>query len=466
MKPILAMKRTLLSVSLLFFSFSFARSAGEWNVVLIVADDLGYADLGCYGSKDIQSPNIDQLAREGVRFTDFYSNGPECTPTRTALLTGRYQQRAGGLECAIGLDNVGRYDDAMRLADAGQLGLPPAATVLPHVFRERGYATAMIGKWHLGEGPEFLPNRHGFDLFLGITGGAVDYFHHTEPKGVFLGIPIAGDRDFFRNTEPEDRKGEYLTSLISTEAVGWLRKQKADARFFLYLPYTAPHEPIQTPDDWREEPLTTDDWNKGSREAYVRMVEALDAGIGKVLAALEEKGAVEDTVVIFMSDNGPAKYGDAGELRGKKGQAFEGGIKVPCIARWPGRIAAGTVSRQTCITMDVAASLVGMLKASPRPGRALDGMDILGHVGEGRADIPRQLFWRKRRGAATWWAARDGDLKYVQLEDTEKGSNEEYLFDLSSDPNERNDLSGKAPELFSGMKAKLKQWEAEVKPER
>ncbi len=436
------------------------------NVVLIVADDLGFADLGCYGSEDIRSPNLDRLARQGVRFTRFYANAPECTPTRTALLTGRYQQRAGGLECAIGLGNVGRYEDAIRLDEAGQLGLPPSQTLLPGIFGDHGYATAMMGKWHLGEEAPFHPNRHGFDLFIGPLGGAVDYFHHTEPRGVFLGTPIAGDRDFYRNTTPVDRGGTYLTSLISEEAAAWIENRKSGEPFFLYLPYTAPHDPHQGPGDYRDTQLTTEEWSRGSRETYVEMVEALDHGVGRVLAALQENGFADQTLVIFFSDNGPARHGDDGELRGKKGQLFEGGIRVPCIARWPGRLPAGETVTQTAISMDLTASLVHLLDDPTGARETLDGIDILGHVATGRPDFPRLLFWRKKRGTTTWKAARDGDLKFVLKHDSSPPSSEEYLFDLAADPHERINLSTTRPAELQDLKAKLARWEQSVKAER
>lgn len=460
------MQRFLIPLLLIGLN-GYVISAPQWNVVLIVADDLGYADLGCYGSSDIRTPNLDRLAAEGVRLTNFYSNGPECTPTRTALLTGRYQQRAGGLECAIGLDNVGRYDDAIRLEKAGQLGLPPSHSILPRVFKDRGYRTAMLGKWHLGDGADFHPNQHGFDLFIGPTGGAVDYFHHTEPKGVFLGVPIEGELDFYKNSEPFNRRGEYLTGLISREAVNWIQDLDTDKDpFFLYLPYTAPHAPYQGPDDWSEEALTTDTWNTGSHETYVSMVQALDEGIGEIMTFLDKENLSDRTLVIFISDNGPTGLGDAGILRGKKGQLFEGGIKVPCIVRWPAYIPAGQVCSQTSVTMDLTASLVALLDADPLPGKELDGIDILSHIVRKDADFQRTLFWRKKRGESTWKAARDGPFKYVFLEDKDKKILEEHLFDLSADPGEKNDLAATHAERLSQLKQQLAQWEKEVKAER
>jgi arylsulfatase A-like enzyme len=214
------------------------------NIVLIMADDLGYGDVGCYGCKDIRTPAIDGLAAEGVRFTAFYSNAPECTPTRTALLTGRYQQRVGGLECALGIGNVGRYDDAIRLRKTNDMGLPVEETSIARMLKDAGYATAISGKWHLGYEPKFFPLRHGFDSWFGPVGGAVDYFHHVENTGQLA---------LYENDKPVQREG-YLTDLITDEAVSFIQRSRSKP-FFLYVAYTAPHTPYQGPDDKRPEPV-------------------------------------------------------------------------------------------------------------------------------------------------------------------------------------------------------------------
>src|SRR3954452_16842812 len=208
------------------------------NVVLILADDLGYGDLGCYGCPDVRTPNLDRLAPPGVRFTSFYSNGQECTPTRAALLSGRYQHRVGGLECAIGIGNVGRYDDADRLARGHDLGLPADRSELARLLKAAGYTTAITGKWHLGYEPKFLPPNHGFDESFGPLGGGVDYFYHTEPGGGPM---------LYQDGRPVRRDG-YMTDLITAEAEGVIRCPH-DRPFFLYVPYTAPHSPFQGPLD-------------------------------------------------------------------------------------------------------------------------------------------------------------------------------------------------------------------------
>jgi len=221
--------------------------AGRPNVVFILADDLGYGDLACYGRADIKTPCLDQLARQGVRFTNHYANGPECSPTRTALLTGRYQQWIGGLECAIGTGNVGRYDDAVRLREKHELGLPAEEQTIVRLLHDAGYATAIIGKWHLGYEPKFAPQHHGFDHTFYCIGGGMDYFHYLDN--------VAG-YNLFQDGNPIRREG-YFTDLITDDAMQFIQRQK-DRPFFLYVPYTCPHSPFQGPGDHRPNPLPLD----------------------------------------------------------------------------------------------------------------------------------------------------------------------------------------------------------------
>ena len=416
------------------------------NIVLILADDLGYGDVACYGCPDIRTPSIDLLAARGVRFTQFYSNGPECTPTRTALLTGRYPQRVGGLECAIGLGGVGRYDDAARLAAKGELGLPVEETSLARLLRDAGYETAVFGKWHLGYERKFLADRHGFDRSFGPLGGAVDYFHHVEPGGA----PMLRE-----DGEPVKREG-YLTDLVTEAAVAFLRGPRAKP-FFLYVPYTAPHSPYQGPDDRRDRPLTQEEWDKGDRKTFAAMVERMDRGVGEILRALDETGLSGNTLVVFTSDNGGDPRGRNLPFSGRKGGLYEGGIRVPCIARRPGVLRAGTASDRVGITMDLTASIVRI--AGARTPRPLDGIDLLG-------DAPRDrpLFWRARRGTVTWRAARGGPLKYVSRQDG--AALEEHLFDLDRDPAEKSDLLGSRGADAARLKSLLAAWEVDVRPAR
>jgi arylsulfatase A-like enzyme len=430
-----------------------AQSKQRSNVVLIMADDLGYGDVGYYGCKDIRMPAIDGLAAEGVRFTSFYSNAPECTPTRTALLTGRYQQRVGGLECALGIGNVGRYDDAIRLRQTHDLGLPIEETSIARMLKDAGYATAISGKWHLGYEPKFFPLRHGFDSWFGPVGGAVDYFHHVE---------YTGQLALYENDKPVQREG-YLTDLITDEAISFIQRKRSKP-FFLYVAYTAPHTPYQGPNDEKPEPVPEADYNKGSRKTYAAMVERMDQGIGRILKSLDDAGLEKDTLVIFMSDNGANQTGNNSPFSGFKGNLFEGGIRVPCIAKWPGVLAEGGISEQPCMTMDFSRSIVRAAGAKPPAGRAFDGMDILQAVERNEPVRKRTLFWRARRGQWTRKAVRDGSLKYISLRN---GDNvKEYLFDLETDPAEKNNLFKEQPDNVHRLKTLLKNWEQEVKPKR
>ncbi|MBN2127876.1 MAG: sulfatase-like hydrolase/transferase [Sedimentisphaerales bacterium] len=430
---------------------SASNGASRPNIVLIMADDLGYGDLGCYGCQDIRTPHIDGIAAEGVRFTTFYANAPECTPTRTALLTGRYQHRVGGLECALGIGNVGRYDDAIRLRETHDLGLPASEVSIARRLKSVGYATGICGKWHLGYEPKFFPSNHGFDHWFGPVGGAVDYFHHCE---------YTGENALYLNGKKIEREG-YLTDLITDEAVDFIGRNRSRP-FFLYTAYTAPHTPYQGPGDERPDPVAQADYNKGSRETFAAMVERLDAGVGAILDALRAAGVARNTLVIFMSDNGANRTGSNAPFSGYKGNLFEGGIRVPCVVKWPGVLPRGAISAQSCMTMDFSRSVVRAAGAPMPVERPFDGVDILRHAEKGRPVEDRTLFWRARRGDRTRKAVRDGSIKYIALFEADRC--EECLFDLKADPAERVNLIDQQPETASRLKELLSRWEEEVKP--
>lgn len=427
------------------------------NIILIMADDLGYGDVGCYGCTDIRTPAIDNLADEGVRFTTFYANAPECTPTRTALLTGRYQHRVGGLECALGIGNVGRYDDAIGLRQTNDLGLPVEETSIARMLKDTGYATAICGKWHLGYEPKFFPLKHGFDYWFGPVGGAVDYFHHCE---------YTGQQALYLNDRPIKREG-YLTDLITDEAVKFIQRRQ-NTPFFLYVAYTTPHTPYQGPNDKKAKPVPQADYNKGSRTTYVSMVESMDDGIGKILKTVKDRKIADNTLVVFMSDNGANKTGNNFPFSGYKGNLFEGGIRVPCIVKWPGVLEEGMVSNQACMTLDFSRSIVRAAGTKPPRNRPFDGIDILQALSAGHLSVEtnqpvqkRTLFWRARRGQRTRKAVRDGFLKYIRLQ--EGDDVKEYLFDLERDPAEKNNLFSERKEDVQKLKILLKNWEEKVK---
>ncbi len=427
------------------------------NIVFILADDLGYGDLACYGRPDIKTPVLDGLAAEGVRFTQCYANGPECTPTRTAFMTGRYQQRVGGLECAIGTGNVGRYDDAIRLRQTHDLGLPVTEPSIARMLKEVGYTTAITGKWHLGYEPKFAPHLNGFDHAFYCIGGGMDYFHYLDN--------VAG-YNLFRNGDPIRSEG-YFTDLLTDEAIRFIER-KGDDPFFLYVPYTAPHSPFQGPGDRRPDPLPLDSplWNQGKAppEVYRAMIERMDSCIGRILQTLASRGLTDETLVIFMGDNGGTASARNAPLSRAKGTTFEGGIRVPGMVRWPGHIARGHVSDQVCITMDFTASIARIAGAAPSVGRPFDGIDILRLLEEGHPAQPRTLFWRGRRGQRTRWAVREGDLKYIRQRDGARTS--EYLFDLAGDIGEKHNLLRTRLQDAEHLRALLADWERRVRPQR
>jgi arylsulfatase A-like enzyme len=350
-------------------------------------------------------------------------------------LTGRYQQRVGGLECALGLHDVGRYDDAVWLQKRGELGLPVSETTLPQMLKAQGYDTACFGKWHLGYPEKFWPNRHGFDEFLGFLGGGADYFTHKEPE--------EGGAAYFYHNRPG-----YTTDLFAEAAVGWLKKRSRKP-FFLYLPFNAPHTPIQDPDGDGQV-------RQRHRPTYARMVERMDLRVGAVLAQLDAMGAAEDTIVLFLSDNGGDPNGRNDPLRGRKTSLWEGGIRVPCMIRWPRTLAAGKTTDQVGLTMDLAPTLLAATGAGAPRGRKLDGVDLLPVLQGGKTPFARTVFWRFKRADRVLKAVRDGDLKYVA------GDGAEELHDLAGDEREQNNLAAQVPEQVRRLKALLADWEREV----
>ena len=431
-------------------------AAEKPNLVFFLADDMGYADLGCYGAPDAKTPNIDALAASGVKFTNAYAMGQECTPSRTSLLTGRYPQRAGGMECAIGTGNVGRYDEAIALAEKSELGLPSRLAVMAPALKSVGYRNAVFGKWHPGYEDKFSPLDQGFDEFTGFLGGNVDYFDHVELSDLDV---------YLEGRKPIHREG-YTTHLITEDAVKFLNKQakkRPDEPFFLYLPHASPHFPFQGPKDDPALP-SAEEWTQGTRMTYVSMLEDLDRDVGKVLATLRENGQAENTIVVFASDHGAMKPGLNTPFRDYKGTLFDGGIRVPLMVRWPGVLKPGTVSEQVGSLMDLTSSFLRIAGAEVPDGKPLDGIDLLKHVESGAADFQRSLYWRAKRGDRTWWAVRDANLKLVRK--MEGGHVEEWMFDLKVDPGESVDILKKRPDDARALRQKMMAWENEVLPMR
>lgn len=433
-------------------------AAARPNIVFLLADDLGYGDVGCYGGS-ARTPAIDRLAREGVRFTHFYANGPECSPTRAAFITGRYQHRVGGLECAIGSGNVGRYDDAIRLRARNELGLPVTKNSIASLLKNSGYATALVGKWHLGYDDKFAPHHHGFDHALYCLGGGMDYFHHVEE--------LSNSPPMLRLNGQILRREGYFTDLVADEAVRFIEENRA-RRFFLYVPFTAPHAPFQGPNDHQPTPLPANSplWNQGKAPpaVYAAMIERMDAAVGRILATLDAHSLATNTLVVFSSDNGGTASARNAPLSGAKGSTMEGGIRVPCLIRWPGRLPVGVVTDQVGITMDLTASFAHAAGVNAPLDSPFDGIDLLGRVAERQPTVPRMLFWRGRRAENAWWAVRNADLKYVRRK--QGAEMKEWLFDLAADVAERNNLLAARPADAQRLKRRLDQWEREVQPRR
>jgi arylsulfatase A-like enzyme len=400
------------------------------NVLFILADDLGYGDLSCYGRPEYKTPVLDNLAKQGMKFTDNYASAPVCTPTRTAYITGRYPHRlAVGLEEPLGDANM-------------QLGIPPEHPTIGTLLKTVDYDTALIGKWHLGNLPEFGPNRHGFDEFYGINGAGADYFTHKNTAGRF---------DLYENLEPSKDEG-YLTDLFTERAIRFIAR-KRNRPFFLSLQYNAPHWPWDGPNDQavdhNHRPMT----DGGSLTTYAEMVKSMDAGIGRVLKALASSSLDRNTLVIFTSDNGGERYSYNWPFSFQKMNLWEGGIRVPAIARWPGIVPAGKITSQVAITMDWTATIVALAGAKADPQYPLEGEDLL-PVLRGAQPRDRTLFWRLR----TQDAGRMGKWKYLR-----EGTNE-HLFDLSVDPGEKAELKSKHPDVFEKIQAEYKKWNAQMLP--
>jgi arylsulfatase A-like enzyme len=408
--------------------------------VFIMADDLGYADLSSYGRTDYETPQLDALAAQSTRFTDAYAIAPLCTPTRVGLMTGRYPaQNRTGLHEPL----TGRWYDF----DDGLATDPPTLSML---LQRAGYNTGLFGKWHLGWRPEHQPAAHGFDVSFGPLSGAIDYISHEAEN------PLLG-HDLYLDGQEVQRAG-YITDHFTEEALAFLRGAREP--FFLSMQYTAPHWPWQAEG---AEPTSHEvDWESqgGSPEIYAEMVAALDDGVGRILALLDEFGYSDHTLVIFTSDNGGETWSDMGPFRGKKYLLWEGGIRVPAFVRWPGVVPSGQTTGQVASTLDWTATMLAAARV-PLP-EGLEGIDLLPHLRGDAVERERTLFWRayqRRRHQAV----RAGDWKYLKIEPLGEHDRDvagEYLFDLASDPGEQMNLKDERSDVLQQMRRLYAGWEA------
>ena len=409
------------------------------NVLFIMADDLGYADLSCYGRRDYETPVLDGLATQGMMFTHAYANSAVCTATRVGLITGRYQYRLPvGLHEPLG---------------AGDVGLPPEHPTIASLMRLAGYRTTLIGKWHMGSLPKFGPLKSGYDEFWGLYGGGGDYFRHG----------FGGRSDLWDGETRVEETG-YVTDLLAERTLETLDRRKADGRpFFISLHFTAPHWPWEAND---EEGRSESDrlaanpgpgaggiqhYDGGTLATYAKMMKSLDDNIGRVLDRLAALGFDRDTIVVFTSDNGGERFSDTWPFTGKKTELLEGGLRVPAIVRWPGVVQAGSQSTVPFISMDWLPTFVAAGGGRQDPAFQSDGVDIRPALTGGT--LPeRSLFWRY--GNKQQRAHRRGNYKYLKI------NNNEFLFDVVADPLERGNLKDRQPERFAAMKTAWEQWDA------
>jgi arylsulfatase A-like enzyme len=408
---------------------------GKPNILYIMADDMGFADLSCYGRREYETPVLDGLASQGMRFTHAYANSAVCTASRVALITGRYQYRL-----PIGLQEpLGKQD----------VGLPPEVPTIASLLRAQGYATSLVGKWHMGSLPKYDPLKSGYDEFWGLRGGGVDYYTHG----------FGGKLDLWDAATRVEDAG-YLTDLLADRAIQTLDRRKRDGKpFFISLHFTAPHWPWEGPDEeGRAEsariaksptPGAYLHYDGGTMETYANMVRSLDANIGRVLTRLAQLGLEKDTVVVFTSDNGGERFSDTWPFTGKKTELLEGGLRIPAIVRWPGLTRPKAISDVPIMTMDWLPTFLAAAGGQPDPRFPSDGFDIRPALA-GHALPDRTLYWRFKSHDQK--AVRRGHMKYLSI------AGNEFLFDIDADPLERANLKDRQPALFAELKAAFGAW--------
>jgi arylsulfatase A-like enzyme len=427
------------------------------NLVIIFADDLGYGDVGVYGHPTIHTPHLDRMAAQGMRFTQFYTAASVCTPSRAALLTGRLPVRSGMAS-----------DGRRVLFPDSKLGLPSDEITLAEVLKEQGYATAAIGKWHLGHLPPYLPTRHGFDLYYGIpysndmdrvVGGEWQEVF-WEPKVEYWNVPLMRGEEIIER--PADQR--TITKRYTEEAVRFIRTHK-DEPFFVYLAHSMPHVPLFRSDAFA---------GASRRGLYGDVIEEIDWSVGQVLDALREEGLAERTLVFFTSDNGPwlvfdTHGGSAGLLHGGKGMTWEGGMRVPGLAWWPGTIAPNSVNAAVTSTMDLFPTALAMTGRALPGDRAIDGRDLLPMLTGASPEPVRDVYFYYR--GATLYAARKGPWKahfiteWAYLPDNQRTEHDPpRLFHLERDPSEQYDVAAEHPEVIADILNEVERHRADLEP--
>jgi arylsulfatase A-like enzyme len=411
------------------------------NIVFILADDLGYADVSCYGRREYKTPNIDSLAADGIKFLRAYANSAVCSATRIALITGRYQYRL-----RAGLEEPILY--------GSRLGLPPEHPTLPSLLKKAGYGTTLIGKWHLGGLPQYGPLKSGYDHFWGFRWGALDYFSHRYGDAAGL-----KDEDLWDGDVKVHENG-YLTDLLGDRAVKSIAEYaKAKQPFFLSLHFNAPHWPWEGPADLAEsQRIKKLDYNDGgSLKTYGEMVTRMDFQIGRVLKSLSESHIANDTIVVFTSDNGGERFSDTWPFTGEKTELLEGGLRIPALARWPSHIKPGSTTDQVAITMDWMPTLLAAAGTRPDPVYVPDGINLLPQLTGSAAQVQRRVYWRYHYYQQR--AMLDGNMKYLRI------NGNEFLFNISDDPRERANLKDRQTNVFKGMLSEYEKWNSTMLPD-
>lgn len=438
--PTQVTRRAFLRATLGTAAFS-QPAAARPNIVFLMADDLGYADLSCYGRREYRTPAIDSIATQGTKFLQAYANSSVCSATRTALMTGRYQYRL-----RVGLE------EPIRAVDE-ENGLPPGHPTLPSLLKKAGYGTTLIGKWHLGKPPHFGPLQSGYDHFWGFRGPYLDYFTHSNgPAGT-------GEADLWDDDKPIQQPG-YMTDLLGDRAVQVIGEYaKAHRPFLLSVHFNAPHWPWEGPaDEARAKTLRTMvDYDGGSQSIYAAMVTRMDANVQKILRALDRAGLARNTIVVFTSDNGGERFSDNWPFSGRKSELLEGGLRIPAVVRWPGHIKPGSTTQQAAITMDWVPTFLAAADAAPDPAYPLDGMNLLPAITQNAPPEPRKLYWRYRFNQQR--AFRDGDRKWLRINEND------FLFNVVDDPLERANLSVHEPETHQRMAEQFAAWNQTMLPE-
>jgi len=417
------------------------------NFIIVFADDLGYGDLSCYGSKKIHTPHLDRMASQGMRFTSFYVAASVCTPSRAALLTGCYAQR-------VGLPGV-LFPNCMEAgqADGKAIGLNPAEITLAELLKDQGYRTACVGKWHLGDLPVFMPNNHGFDEYFGLP-YSNDMWPHNKKRD-YPPLPLIRNGEVIE-TNPDQR---FLTARYTEEAIRFIKDNK-DKPFFLYLPHSMPHRPCHASPTFTQR-FTKEQFesiNKEDRRSfdflYPAAVEEIDWSMGQILDTLKQMGLEENTLVLFTSDNGPA-VGSARPLSGRKASMLEGGLRVPCIMQWKKAVPVGTTCDAMVTVMDFLPTLTHLAGGVMPKGRVIDGKDIRNLIeGQKDAKTPHEaFFYMTQKGKIA--AVRSGKWKYFF-----KGPR---LYDLSTDISERNNVVNDHPEIVARLRERVRQFEGNLK---